>query len=66
MDNALATGEPLDLEEILSRINSRLGYFQHFDEIKMIRKTVSNTYYLRDVFGFTHDYKKAIIKPLNE
>ena len=66
VDNALATGEPLDLEEILSRINSRLGYFQHFDEIKMIRKTVSNTYYLRDVFGFTYDYKKAIIKPLNE
>ena len=64
VDAAIATGEPLDYPGILSRINSRLGYFQHFREIKIIEKTIASTHYLRDVFAFTKDYKKAIIKPI--
>lgn len=64
VDAAIATGEPLDYPGILSRINSRLGYFQHFSEIKIIEKTIASTHYLRDVFAFTKDYKKAIIKPI--
>ena len=64
VDAAIATGEPLDYPGILSRINSRLGYFQHFSEIKMIEKTIASTHYIRNVFAFTKDYKKAIIKPI--
>ena len=30
----------------------------------MIEKTIASTHYLRDIFAFTKDYKKAIIKPI--
>jgi len=64
LDAALAAGEPLDFTGVLSRINSRLGYLQHFDELKMVAKTINSTQYVREAFSFTKDYKKAIIKPL--
>lgn len=64
VEAAMAAGEPLDYTGILSRINSRLGYLQHFDEIKMVQKTINATHYLREAFTFTKDYKKAIIKPI--
>ena len=66
VDAAIATGEPLDYPGILSRINSRLGYLQHFDEIKIIEKTINATHYVREAFAFTKDYKKAIIKPITK
>ena len=64
VDAALAAGEPLNLPEVLSSLNSRLGYLQHFDEIKKIQKIINATHYVGDVFAFTKNYKKAIIKPL--
>ena len=62
LENALILGEPLDYKKVVACLNSRLGYLQHFNEINMINKVISNSPNVQDVFSFTAEYKKAIIK----
>jgi len=49
-------------KHVLSNINSRLGYFSHFDEWRMIHKALEDAPYITKYFDFTPDLKKAIIK----
>lgn len=59
----LEQGKAINRQDVLSSLNSRLGYLSHFDEIKMIQKTLSKAPLIMDEFAFTRNYRKAIIKP---
>ena len=59
----LEQGKTINRQDVLSSLNSRLGYLSHFDEIKMIQKTLSKAPLIMEEFAFTRNYRKAIIKP---
>ena len=63
IDGMLADGAG-DTEELMARINSHLGYMSHFDEKKMIERTLSNAPNILRYFDITPDLKKATIKTL--
>ena len=64
IEELLEKGAPLDLDQVLSSLNSRLGYLHHFNEYKMTEKAIRQAPRLREVFQFTPTYSKAIIKPI--
>ena len=64
IEELLAKGTPLDLEQVIASLNSRLGYLYHFNEYKMTEKAILQAPHLREVFQFTPQYNKAIIKPI--
>ena len=51
-----------DYNKALSRLNSYLGYFQHFNERKMLDRTLHDSS-LNAVFLFSRNYTKANIRP---
>lgn len=51
-----------DYNKALSRLNSYLGYFQHFNERKMLDRTLHDSS-LNAVFVFSRNYTKANIRP---
>lgn len=51
-----------DYEKALARINSYLGYLQHFDEYKAIDRTLRDSS-LNNLFIFTPNYSKAAFQP---
>lgn len=61
LESSLVSGREINLRDELSCINARLGYLQHFDELKNIEKTFSRAPHVREVFIFTRNYKQAII-----
>ena len=61
LNRRIETGEPIDANYELSRINSALGHFAHFNSAKVIREAIMKSVETRKVFGFTSDNKKAII-----
>ena len=60
-DKALKYGTA-NLAEMLSQLNSRLGYLSHFDEYKAIDKVLSQAMNVHRYFTFTKRYTKANIK----
>lgn len=59
LDASIASGEPIDAALELSRINSRLGYFGHFDERKMVYKILYSAPHVRSVYSFDKSLQKA-------
>lgn len=59
LDASIASGEPIDANLELSRINSRLGYFGHFNEYQMVHKTISSAPHVRSVYSFDKSLQKA-------
>lgn len=59
LDASIASGEPIDAELELSRINSRLGYFGHFNEFRMVYKTISSAPHVRLLYTFDKSLQKA-------
>lgn len=51
-----------DFTKALSRMNSYLGYFQHFKEFKMLDATLRDSS-LKQIFVFSKDYRKALFRP---
>ena len=60
MDGKVAT-EDYDTRNLLSRLNSHLGYFSHFDERKMLDRTLSSATNLSAIFAYSKNYTKATI-----
>lgn len=59
------TAAPLDIDDYnaaLSRLNSFLGYFQHFCMYKKLKETL-DTSPLHSIFAFTKGYRKAVFLP---
>ncbi len=65
VESALKSGRDVDMQGVLSRLNSRLGYFSHFNEFKAVEKTIREAPLLMERFAFTSNYGKAIIKPVS-
>ena len=63
LEKMLEQGQIVSARDVLGNLNSRLGYFSHFDEIKMIEKTLHKAPHVMETFTFTRNYRKAIIKP---
>ena len=61
MDEAVASGR-YDIANLMSRMNSHLGYFSHFNERKMLDRTLSSAQNLSAIFQYSKDYTKATIK----
>ena len=60
LDELLAAGD-VDLASELSKMNSRLGYLQHFKARKIISSSLEAAPHVRDAFSFSPNYAKAII-----
>lgn len=60
-----ATAAPSCLDDYykaLARINSYLGYFQHFKAYNIVARTLDKSP-LRQLFAFTPYYRKAVLRP---
>ena len=65
MEFAFSGNYPLahdDFTAALSRMNSYLGYFQHFKEFKMLDAALRDSP-LKQIFVFSKDYRKALFRP---
>lgn len=62
LDALLESGDA-DLAAELSKMNSRLGYLQHFRARKIITTAIEAAPHVRAAFDFTPHYTKSIIKP---
>lgn len=62
LDELLASGDA-DLAGELSKMNSRLGYLQHFSARKIIASALGEAPRVRDAFDFTPFFLKAKLKP---
>ena len=51
-----------DFNKALARLNSYLGYFQHFDEYKTVAATLDGSP-LHGIFTFAAGYRKAALRP---
>ena len=61
--DALLESGAADLAAELSKMNSRLGYLQHFRARKIITTAIEAAPHVRAAFDFTPHYTKSIIKP---
>lgn len=59
LNASIASGEPIDANLELSRVNSRLGYFGHFNEYRMVYKALNSAPHLRSVYSFDKSLQKA-------
>ncbi len=63
LDALLESGDA-DLAAELAKMNSRLGYLQHFRARKIIASAIEAAPHVRAAFNFTPHYTKSIIKPI--
>ena len=61
MDGIVGGGN-YDMNILMSRMNSHLGYFAHFNERKMLERTLSAAPNLAVAFQYSKNYTKAIIR----
>ena len=64
LESDLKNGKPVDFSLVISCLNSRLGYLQHFDEKMYINRVIKGAPTVCKYFRFSPHYTKATLKAI--